>query len=179
MRFGNVTAVQLVQLADVQKELKLTDEQVGKVNAAFEELAVGRGQVMSTIAKESGQRGPKLAKLNEKSNADVKAALDESQRLRLQELLLQVNGAAELLNEEIQDQLHLTDGQKEKLKEVQRANAKARRDARADLSGDRWTAMVELQKEANAKLLEVLIPEQQKQFEKMQGEKIAIDLFGV
>ena len=178
MRAGNVTAVQLVQLDDVQQELELTSEQVEKINAIYETLAVGRGQVMSTIAKESGQRGPKLKELNEKANADATAALDETQQKRLRELLLQVNGAAGLYDAEIQTTLKLTDEQKEKLADIRRDAAKARRTVRADVSGDRWTAMVELQNDTNAKLLDVLTPEQQKQFEQMQGEKIEIDLYG-
>ena len=39
--------------------------------------------------------------------------------------------------------------------------------------------ILELQREADAKLLEVLTDEQRKQFEAMQGKKITIELFSI
>jgi hypothetical protein len=179
MRYGNVTAVQLLQVSDVQKELTLTDDQLTKARSIYEELAVGRGQVMATVPKEGGKRGPKIAELNKKADGEVESLLDPTQNKRMTELLLQVNGANELAKDNIQSALHLTDEQKKQLSEVRRENAKARREARANPDADRWAQNVELQKKADAKLMEVLTPEQKKQFEEMKGEKLDLDLLSL
>ncbi len=177
MRLGNVSAVFLLQLPEVQAELKLTDDQKAKAADVLTKLADGRSEVIANVAKESHQRGQKIAALAEQASKDVQALLDETQRKRLQQLLLQVNGPNELENKEVQAALHLTDEQKTKLTEVSRTNAKTRREALTDFVGDRWEKVNELHKAASQKLLDVLTPEQQKQFDEMQGEKIEINLF--
>ena len=177
MRLGNVSAVFLLQLPEVQAELKLTDEQKTKSAGVLTKLAEGRSEVIANVAKDSHQRGPKIAALSEQADKDVQTLLDETQRKRLQQLVLQVNGPNELENEDIQAALHLTDDQKAKLAEVSRGNAKTRRESLANFVGDRWEKVNELHKEANQKLLDVLTPEQQKQFDEMQGAKITIDVF--
>ena len=179
MRYGNVTAVQLLQLAGVQKELKLTEEQLAKAQSIYEKLAIGRGQVMATTPKEGGKRGPKIAELSKKADTEVESLLDPTQDKRMTELLLQVNGANELDKDNIQSALHFTDEQKKKLSDVRREIAKARREARSNPDGDRWAMNVELQKNADAKLLDVLTPQQKEQFEEMKGEKLEIDLLSL
>ncbi len=177
MRLGNVSAVFLLQLPEVQTDLKLSDEQKSKAADILAKLADGRSEVIANVAKESHQRGPKIAALAKQADKDVQAMLDETQRKRLHQLLLQVNGPNELENEEVQEALHMTDEQKAKITEVGRANAKTRREALTNFVGDRWEKVNELQKEANQKLLDVLNPEQQKQFDEMQGKKIKVDVF--
>ena len=129
MRLGNVSAVFLLQLPEVQTDLKLSDEQKSKAADILAKLADGRSEVIANVAKESHQRGPKIAALAKQADKDVQAMLDETQRKRLHQLLLQVNGPNELENEEVQEALHMTDEQKAKITEVGRANAKTRREA--------------------------------------------------
>ena len=177
MRQGHVAEVFLLQLPEVQVELKLTDDQKAGATSALEKLAAGRSEVIANVPKEGGQRGPKIKELTKQAAASVDALLDDTQRKRLHELVIQVNGPSELENEEVQTALQLTDEQKQKITEVNRENAKTRRDTMDNFVGDRWEKSTELQKEANRKLLDVLTPEQQKQFEAMQGKKIEIDLY--
>ncbi|HZZ27081.1 MAG TPA: hypothetical protein VFE46_03665 [Pirellulales bacterium] len=177
LRAGEATPSQLLQIEAVQKELKLTDEQKSQATKVNESLTSGRRQIFSENAKDSKERQPKLAELNKKLDAEVEQMLDDSQKKRLKEILLQVNGGAELQKEEIQKALNLTDDQKTKLAEVQKENTKARRDALAQVEGSaRTTKEAELYREGNQKLLSVLTPAQNKQFEQMQGEKIDVDL---
>jgi len=177
LRPGNVTHVQLLAVDAVQKELKLTDEQKNKVRQINESVTIGRKKLFAEVTKESGDRGPKIAELTKKATADIEKLLDEAQRNRLQEILLQVNGAAELAKKELRDALHITDEQNAKLKELRRENIKARQESLANYEGDRMTKMLELQKAADEKLLSVLTPEQRKQFEAMQGKKLELSLF--
>jgi Spy/CpxP family protein refolding chaperone len=177
LRLGSATSSQLLQLEAVQKELKLTDEQKSKAAAVNEALTSGRRQLFATTSKDSKERGPKVAELNKQADADLKKVLDGAQFKRLREILLQVNDGAELEKEDIQQELKITDEQKTKLADIRKENATTRRDALAQLDGSARVAKeTEIYREGNKKLLEVLTPEQKKQFEQMQGEKIKLDL---
>ena len=177
MRLGEATQAQLLQIDAVQKDLKLTDDEKSKVAAIHEKATSGRRQVMAANSKDSKERGPKLAELNKQLDAEIEKVLDDGQKKRLQEIVLQVNGAGALEKDDIQKALKITDEQKAKLTEIQKANTKARRDAVAQLDGaTRTTKETQLFLDGNKKLLEVLTPEQSKQFEEMQGEKIKLDL---
>jgi len=181
MRMGNVAAVQLLLVDKVQADLKLTDEQKKKVAGIHEEFITVRREIISTVPKESGERGGKIKELKKKTDATLNEALDETQRGRLKQVVLQVNGAAELEDEAVAAQLKITDEQKKKLAEVRKANNKARREAMKALEegvvDGRSQKLLELQQEGDKRLLEVLTPEQQKQFAEMQGEKLELDLF--
>ena len=177
LRQGHIVEVFLLQLPEVQAELDLTDEQKAGATAALDKLAAGRSEVIASVPKEGGARGPKIKELTKQATTEINALLDETQRKRLSELRIQVNGATELENEDVQSALHLTEEQKDRIAKVSRENAKTRRDTMENFVGDRWEKNVQLQKEANQKLLDALTPEQQKQFQAMQGEKIEIDLY--
>jgi Spy/CpxP family protein refolding chaperone len=181
LRQGNVAAVELLQLEEVKAELKLTDEQKTKVGELHDEYMTGRRQIFAEVDKESGERGPKMKELREKTAAALAETLDASQQKRLREIVLQVNGAAELENKEVAAALNLTDDQKKKIADVSKANAKGRREAlrvlREGGEGSRTEKLAKLQAEGDAKLLEVLTAEQRKQFESMQGAKLELKLF--
>ena len=177
LRPGNVSPARLLTIDAVQTELKLTEQQKSKAAAINEKLTVGRHELFAEVKKDTGKRAPKVAELERQAQASIVELLDDAQEKRLKELLLQVNGASELSKNEVRDALSITEDQEKKLDEVRRANAKARREALADFDGDRMAKILELQREADAKLLDVLTDEQRKQFEAMQGEKITIDIF--
>src|SRR5262245_33781527 len=177
LRPGSVTAAQLLVVDAVQKDLKLTEEQKSKAKEINESVTTGRKKLFAEISKESGDRAAKVAELNKKAADDIEKLLDETQRKRLQEIVLQANGAAELSKKEIREALKITKEQDAKLKEVRKENTKARQESLANFDGDRMAKMVELQKAADEKLLAVLTPEQRKQFEAMQGSKIELNLF--
>jgi hypothetical protein len=181
LRLGNVSAVQLIVLEDVQKHLKLTEEQKEKTVALHDTLIAERRKMFAEVSKESGDRGAKLAEMNKRTTTKLESILDAAQRQRLKEILLQVNGAAELLKDKIAEAIGITDDQKEKLADIQRSNAKTRSDSRKKLDGSsaliRNAKMAELHREAEKRLLEVLTAEQRKHFEAMQGKKITLELY--
>jgi Spy/CpxP family protein refolding chaperone len=181
LRMGNVAPVQLLQVDEVQEDLKLTDEQKKAAQAVHEEFMTGRREIFAEVDKDSGERGPKMKELRDKTAEKVAEVLEEPQKKRLQEIVLQVNGASELENKKVAETLKITDEQKKALAEVRKANAKARRDALAALEaggeGSRGETLTKLQQEGDKKLLEVLTPEQQKQFTEMQGKKLELELF--
>lgn len=181
LRMGNVASIQLLQVAEVQEELKLSAEQKQKADAAHDEFMSARRQIFAEVDKESGERGSKMKELKEKTAENLAKVLDDAQRKRMGEISLQVNGASELDNKEIAEELKITPEQKKQLAEVRKANAKARREALKALEeggeGSRSEKLSELQADGDKKLLEVLTAEQRKQFEEMQGVKVKLELF--
>ena len=181
LRMGNVAPIQLLQVDEVQAELKLTAEQREKVDATHDEFMTARRQIFAEADKESGVRGSKMKELKDKNAEKLTEVLDQAQRKRLREIVLQVNGASELDGKEVAEELKITPEQKKQLAEVRKANAKARREALKALEdggeGSRSEKLSELQTNGDKKLLEVLTPEQRKQFEGMQGKKVKLELF--
>jgi Spy/CpxP family protein refolding chaperone len=178
MRPGNVAPARLLVVEAVQSELKLTDDQKAKAAEINETLSKSRRELFQKIAKDSHERSEKVAELDKKTDASIEELLDAQQEKRLKELLLQVNGASELLKSNMAEALQITKEQHKKLTEANRANAKAKKDALENFDGDRQAKTLELQREGDKKLLSVLTEEQKKKFEEMQGKKVSIKLFG-
>jgi hypothetical protein len=181
-RFGVVSAAQLVSLEQVQAELKLNDEQKGKATGISEQLSSDRRELFQGGAGggDFAQVREKMEKLNSEATEKLMAVLDQGQRNRLKELVLQVNGAASLTDAAVAKELKITDEQKSKLEEIRDANRQAIQDANQDLEGasqeERREKMTQLRREGQEKLLAVLTTDQRAQFEKMQGTKIELDL---
>ena len=177
LRPGSVLQSRLLMMEEVQTELKLTDEQKSQAAEINEKLTVGRHDLFAKVTKESGERAGHVDKLEKQARESIAKLLDDAQEKRLKELLLQVNGASELTNKEVSAALQITKDQQKKLAAIRRENAKARQKALASFDGDRMAKSLKLQREADAKLLKVLTDDQRKQFEKMQGKKLAIEIF--
>jgi hypothetical protein len=177
LRPGNVSPARLLTVDEVQADLKLTQEQKSNAKEINEKLTLGRQKLFAEVKKGDGKRFRGAAKLEQEAQAAINKLLNDEQRKRLDELTIQVNGASQLERKEVREQLKITEEQEKKLAEVRKENAKARRDALANFEGDRMAKSVELQREADAKLLDLLSPEQRKQFEAMQGKKLEIRLF--
>jgi hypothetical protein len=177
LRPGNVSPARLLMLDEVQTDLKLSEEQKSKASEINERLTAGRHKLFAEIKKGDGKRSSKVAELEREAEATIKQLLNDEQRKRLDELMLQVNGASQLGRQEVRERLKITDDQKRKIAEVRKENAKIRHEALAGFDGDRMTKSIELQREADARLLDVLTPGQRKQFEAMQGKKLEIKLF--
>ena len=177
VRVGSVTPARLLVVDTVQAELKLSDEQKKKVSEINETLTKGRRELFQKVAKESRERTEKVAELDKNADASVKELLSAEQEKRLGELLLQVNGASELLKKDVADALDITEDQHKKLAEANRANARSRKEALEKFEGDRQAKTAELKQDEDKQLLAVLTDEQKKKFEEMQGKKIAIKIF--
>ena len=143
----------LLQMDQVQKELQLTEEQRTKL------LMIGM-QMLQT-----GKRG-NLEK-------QVNAVLKSEQRQRLKEIRLQLDGVSALLNPKIGKELNLDADQIAKLRAIQTSVSSA---PSAKAGADQYLKLLAARKEATAKALEVLTPEQRKKFEKMQGKKVEFEL---
>lgn len=180
-RFGGrmfqVPVASLTQLEVVQKDLKLTDEQLEKLAELNDDLNERRRELFQPGGDRDAFR-EKWAKLNEDAAAGVNDILDDDQEKRARELYIQANGPAVLLDETVSEPLKVTGEQQEQLREVLAASRDEFMNAGLrDMDQEEAAEKVkELFASRDEKLLAVLTEEQRDQFGKMQGEKIEIDL---
>ena len=177
----------LLRNQDVQNDLQLTTDQKDKLRDAAQGMGNMRERMQGLQDLSQEQRQAKMQEImkemQEKTEKQLAEILQPAQLQRLKEIRLQVMGAAALALPEVAKALDITAEQTEKLKAIQQQLQEKRREAMqgaADLSQEEREKMREtmqqMAKDATAKALEVLTPQQKEAFEKLKGKKIDIDL---
>lgn len=182
----------LLRLEQVQKELKLSEDQVTKVNGISEKLREEmREQYVGLRDIENMQeRRAKMTELSDqldaKARGQLREVLSREQMMRLFQIRLQVRGNLDALNNRwIAGRLELTDEQKKKAADLDKATQDKITEAYSSLSNlsqeERREKMAELREnitkmrnEAEEKALGLLTAEQKEAFEKMKGEKFEL-----
>jgi hypothetical protein len=167
---GGSGEAMLLQQASVQKELKLSDEQIQQVTA----LAAKQRETFSALGDlDPEERRQKVAEAQQAQRAELAKILAADQAQRLKQIAWQQAGPQALANPEVATALALSDEQKQA---VETAQNEMREQMRAVFAGgpggDRETArakMAEIQKAATEKLDQVLKPEQQTKFKELLG----------
>lgn len=121
---------QLLARPDVQAEIKLTDEQKGKLDdqrqamrdAMRQRFQNGGGASSGTDREAMMKEFQEAAKKAEK---EALAVLDDKQKARLKELWIQREGNNVVTNEDIQKELGFSEEQKGKVKSLQDASRQA------------------------------------------------------
>jgi Spy/CpxP family protein refolding chaperone len=177
-RMFTLPKVTLAQLEEVRDELKLTDEHQQQIEDLNDELAEG----MRTAFQDAGGDWDKMREAMNKTQQEVNEKLDKllepAQRTRMQEIFIQVNGAAALQDEAVAKALQLSDEQKEKLEEVRDASRDEFMNAGLrDLDDEeRAKKIEELTKSRDEKAVAVLTEEQRADFDEMKGDELKVDL---
>lgn len=172
----------------VQKELKLTDEETAKVKEVVEKL---RGemreqyQALESI-EDRNQRRVKLTQvsdeLDEKLRVQLRDVVPREKMMRLYQIRMQVRPVVDSLTSRfLAEPLKLTDEQKAKLDEIKKDMqakqselfAKMREVSETGRS-ELFEKMRDLNTETDQKALGVLTEEQKKAFEEMKGEKFEL-----
>jgi len=181
----------LLSMEKVQKELKLTDEQIEKVKQAAEKI---RGEMREKFyalrdVQDRKERQAKMAELGNQSDARAREELREvlgEKLMRLYQIRLQVRGAAwALANARTAQRLKLTDEQKTKAAELDKATQEKTSEVFGGMQNlsqeERREKMAEAGKKARAirteadkKAVDLLTAEQKEAFEKMRGEKFEL-----
>jgi hypothetical protein len=178
--FGVITSVQLAQLDEVQAELKLTDEQKGKVTTLNTDLSDERRAAREDANGDFDKMFKEIALLNAEFTKEFNELLDETQRKRAHEIYLQANGAVALTDDAVAESLKVTDEQKTKLQQSLADSRGKARDSFQDFQSlsetERDAKVAEMIKSRDDGLFAVLEDAQKKQFEEMQGAKLEIDL---
>ena len=180
----------LLRLEQVQKELKLNEEQLAKVKKVTEELTAEMRK-QSTALREIEDREQRQAKMTEladqydqKAREKLRDALAREQMTRLFQIRMQVREVLESLTSKyVADRLKLTDEQKKKLakinKDVQAKRSelfRSMRDASQEQRTEAFQKYRKIRSDADKEALAVLTAEQNKAFEEMKGKKIELEM---
>jgi len=170
------TAAGLVQNASVQKELKLSEEQIEKSKKIATEVVDKFKDDLAKLTKDS--KPEERAELNKKVSDEAYKAfgdlLKTEQVKRLKQIEAQVAGLGNASN---QKELKLTDKQKDEIKKIVDQTNEKRMEIFKDAKGDFKAArekMTELTKEAREKQAGVLDDAQKKQWKEITGDPFEI-----
>lgn len=182
----------LLSLENVQKELELSEDQIAKVREIGQKLRTEMREQWAGL-REIEDRQKRRAKmtelgnqLDEKAHGQIREVLAAEQMMRLYQIRLQVRGAVFGLNNAwIAERLKLTDDQKKKAAELDKATQEKTFDAFSGLRNlsqeQRREKMAEVREklrkirsDANQQALGLLTAEQKKAFRKLKGEKLEL-----
>jgi hypothetical protein len=171
----------------VQKELKITDEQKTKIGEVVQTLRPPEGT--NPFQLQGAERDAYFAEMQKKNEAALKKIdaeiLNPEQVTRFKQVILWVQGSRALVdNAELGKQLNLTDDQKGAVKTIVDESDKKRRELFQGLGQgaspeDRTKAfeqMATMNNEMEAECMAVLTDAQKAQFDKMKGPKFQLDM---
>ena len=180
--------VGLLNMEQVQKELNLNEEQVGKVREVGQKLFQEMREKFTGL-REIEDREKRMAKytqlrdqMDRKAFGQLRDVLSNEQRRRLFQIRTQVRGVvATLGRERTAKRLKLTDEQKKKVAEIDEATQQKQREAfkgYRDLSQEerskRFAELRKIRQEADKQALPLLNADQREAFKKMQGKKFEL-----
>jgi Spy/CpxP family protein refolding chaperone len=184
---GPQSGAALLGIAEVQKELGISDEQKGKLEAVLNDLREqGRSgfnfQDFQSLKEDEREKKmaefrKKAEELGKKATESVSKILDAKQNERFGQLQLQREGIAATAKEEVADKLKLSKEQREKLTKIQEEGRTAQRGGGnfGQLSEEerraQFTKMQEARDKRTADMVAVLTADQKGSWEKMLGAK--------
>lgn len=185
---GGLTGFALLSNKGVQEELKITEEQTGKIKTASEEIRKkypggfggGFGKKTDTPPMSKEEREKAAKERTEATNKAIAEILTAEQAKRFKQIERQQNVTTVLTNdEEVVKALAITDDQKAKIKGLIEDNIKEMPKFSKD--SDRkelQEKMTALRKELKEKTLKVLTEEQTKKWNELAGAAFEVKLEG-
>jgi Spy/CpxP family protein refolding chaperone len=187
---GRSSLLGLLRMEQVQKELKLNEEQTAKVRQMVEKLGTEMRDQFAALrqVEDREQRRTKMAELSDqldqKARQQLRDVLEREQVRRLYQIRMQVRPAVEsLANKFLANRLKLTEEQQQKVaqitKDMQAKQSElfgAMRGASADQRGQVREKLAKIRSDADEKALAVLSAEQKEAFGKMKGEKFELQM---
>ena len=182
----------IIGAEQVQKELKLSEEEVEKVKKLAEKMRAEMGEQFGKVREIEDQqkRREKMIALSEefdeKARNAIREIVSDKQIMRVYQIRLQLRGDLFGLNHKwIAGQLKLTDEVKKKLAELDKATQEKVSEAYTairDLSqeerrkkfGEIREKIGKIRAESNEKALGLLTDEQKEQYAKFKGEEFKI-----
>ena len=188
--FSRGSLLGLLRMEQVQKEMKLSEEQTAKVQEVVEKLGAEMREQYTALREieDRQQRMEKTTALSDEFDGKVREQLrdvvEREQMMRLYQIRMQVRPVVDSLsNRYVAGRLELTDQQKEKLAEIAKdSQAKqselyaTMRDATDEQRSEAFQKLRQIRGDADEKALGVLTAEQKKSFEEMKGEKIELQM---
>jgi len=167
---------------NVQKELKLTDDQTGKVQQTVQDIMGShREEMMGLRDLPQEERPKKMRELSKTMNDEAKKALalTADQSKRYDQIILQARGLDALGDPDVQGKLTLTDEQKTKITSITTDSREKMRDIFQNAGDDREAAMkkiTDLRKESMNQALAALTDDQKKTWKELIGEPVDINI---
>jgi PAS domain-containing protein len=170
---------------NVQRDLKLTDNQAKRVEEALREIKERHQNDYAALRDASSDvRWSKMAVLTETVNDQVKTALSFSpeQSRRFDQISLQAQGLMAFASRAVEEKLKLSDDQKSKVREIADAshNASAAIDSNQASEQERNEARdkrAQAHKENMTRAYALLTDDQKTSWKELIGEPIHIDSF--
>jgi hypothetical protein len=169
----------------VQKELKLTDEQVKKVDERMKKTVQETQQFFQKLQATKEDKRPKeMHEYRQKAHAKlaefVKKTLKEDQRKRLRQIELQHDGLFALGRQDVQDELKITDEQQKKFmdlvhkmeKKIQPLIQGAQQKGKPD---EIRPKVMKIRTEHEGKIEALLTDAQKKQWKEIRGKPLDLD----
>lgn len=186
--FRRGSLISLLRLEQVQKEMKLSEEQTAKVKEVLEKLGAEMREQYTALREieDRQQRMEKTAALSDEFDSKLREQLRDivprEQMMRLYQIRMQVRPVVDSLsNRHVAGRLELSDQQKEELAAIAKdSQAKqselyaAMRGATDEQRSEVFQKLRQARSDADEKALAVLTAEQKKSFEEMKGEKIEL-----
>ncbi len=180
----------LLSQEQVQKELKLNEEQTGKVKQMVQKLREEMREQWTSLREITDQekRSAKMAELgdqmNRKARTQLQDVISREQMRRLYQIRMQIRGPVYTLNgKRSATRLKLTDEQRKKLAEIDKGlqqkvseAIKGLRGLSQEERGKRFAELGKLRQKADQDALKLLTAEQKEAFEKMQGKKFELQM---
>lgn len=173
MGMGQMSSSMLLGQESVQKELKLTDEQIKKAESVREKTMAMMQEIRQNAQGDREQMAKKMLELNQQTDKSVAEFLKPEQVKRLKQITLQQTGVRAVANPEVAAALKVTDEQKQKIQDLQMANATKMRELFQGAGGDfaeMRKKMEEFNKTANEQFMGLLTEEQKTKWKELIGE---------
>jgi Spy/CpxP family protein refolding chaperone len=165
---GGAGQAMLLSQKSVQEELKLTEEQIKKVQETQTKQRESFQGLQQLSQDERREKFQALAKDNEKVVKDI---LKPDQVKRLKQISLQQRGLQAVNDPEVATALNLTEEQKAKVKSMQEENRTAARDLRQGGNRDEARTKLQEMRKANEEKIQTLLTSEQKaKWKELTGE---------
>jgi len=176
----------LLQNKGVQKELKLSDEQIQKITDLTQKIRDKHKDDFAALEKldqqERREKGMELFRsIGEETNKELASVLKPEQSKRLKQISIQQRGSQAFNEDDVQTTLKLTDDQKDKIKTLNEDAGKEMREIFQNAQGNFREAgekVSALRKETMEKVLALLTDEQKKSWKEMTGEPFEVKFEG-
>lgn len=153
---------------DVQKELKLNDDQIAKINEQLADIVKDGPNGSKVMTITGGQDLDSIEK-------EIDKILNAKQHTRYKEVWLQISGTRTFMRDDIAKEVDLKKDQREKISELQQEMMSKMREMAftpgTPVSEESLEEIKKLQKELEGKIEKLLTKEQQTKWTTMKGAK--------
>jgi hypothetical protein len=154
---------------DVQKELKLSDEQIGKLKDAISKVIDKyKGDMANFQRMSPEEQQKKMQAFSEENNKAIAGVLDAKQWKRFKQLQWQASADWAILDPDLQKELKMSDEQKKKVDGIFKDTQKKQQEMQKsrETSPEKYVA---LWQDAGKKANVVLTEDQQKTLKELKG----------